>query len=184
MFIVLTATGIASSRSRCGEIRCCRISTSCLAARWRWKRARDRIGGVGSRRRKENMKDCQIFRVCGILPHCPLGGKMTGFDIESMDINDMPEIVGVPLVHHIMLGSYRVVSGWQWAGRPPDFKVHSSQDFFNHESKDEKAANSIGLDLLHSDLSCFSVVWEPRRPSRRQSHMPYFANHRWKLQTW
>lgn len=45
--------------------------------------------------------------------------KMTGFDVESMDIKDMPEVEGVPLVHHVYYGSYRVVSGWQWAGRPP-----------------------------------------------------------------
>ena len=28
---------------------------------------------------KEPHKDCQIFRVCGILPHCPLGGKNFSF---------------------------------------------------------------------------------------------------------
>ena len=44
--------------------------------------------------------------------------KLTGFDPE-LGIEDLPPIKGAMLLHHVYLGSYRVVSGWQWIGRPP-----------------------------------------------------------------
>ena len=44
--------------------------------------------------------------------------KMTGFEFNSESIDGLPPIVGTPLIHHVYLGSYRLISGWQWAGRP------------------------------------------------------------------
>ena len=43
--------------------------------------------------------------------------SLSGFDPRSA-IHDLPPIQGTMLIHHIYIGSYRVMSGWQWAGRP------------------------------------------------------------------
>lgn len=43
--------------------------------------------------------------------------KLTGFDPKTSIIG-LPSMKGAMLVHHVYLGSYRVVSGWQWTGRP------------------------------------------------------------------
>ena len=50
--------------------------------------------------------------------------RLVGFDPETM-IQDLPPLEGAILVHHLYIGSYRVVSGWQWAGRP--LGLHGSQ---------------------------------------------------------
>ena len=44
--------------------------------------------------------------------------KLTGFDPNTA-ISELPAIKGAMLLHHVYLGQYRVVSGWQWIGRPP-----------------------------------------------------------------
>lgn len=44
--------------------------------------------------------------------------KFTGFILDETTIEDLPRFRGTILLHHIHIGSYRVVSGWQWAGRP------------------------------------------------------------------
>ena len=43
--------------------------------------------------------------------------KLTGFE-PKIAISDLPQLKGAMLLHHVYLGSYRVTSGWQWAGRP------------------------------------------------------------------
>ena len=50
--------------------------------------------------------------------------KMTGLDPQTA-IEDLPPIEGTMLVHHVYIGSFRVVSGWQWIGRP--LGLHESQ---------------------------------------------------------
>ena len=40
------AKGVSLNRRRCGRVGHCCISTIHVAARWRWKRSRGRIGGV------------------------------------------------------------------------------------------------------------------------------------------
>ena len=43
--------------------------------------------------------------------------KVSGFNPQKA-ISELPPIEGAMLIHHIYIGSFRVVSGWQWAGRP------------------------------------------------------------------
>ena len=43
--------------------------------------------------------------------------KLTGFNVGEA-LPDLPSIVGTMLIHHVSIGSFRVVSGWQWIGRP------------------------------------------------------------------
>ena len=44
--------------------------------------------------------------------------KITGFDEDSVKVEDLPRIEGVLMTHEVFLGSWNAVSGWQWFGRP------------------------------------------------------------------
>ena len=50
--------------------------------------------------------------------------KLLGFNPHSA-IEGLSPIEGAMLLHHVYIGSFRVVSGWQWAGRP--IGLHESQ---------------------------------------------------------
>ena len=58
--------------------------------------------------------------------------KITGFDENSVIVVDLPRIEGVVMTHELYLGSFKVVSGWQWDDRK-DSCTPSRRGFCNLE---------------------------------------------------
>ena len=54
--------------------------------------------------------------------------RLSGIELDERSIDDMPPI-GTLLIHHVYVGSLRIVTGYQWAGRPPGIPGSQQEGF-------------------------------------------------------